>query len=131
MIKTGCYRHYKDNYYIVTGQGIHTETSEDMVSYFDITDQSKVYFRPLSMFEEYVEVDVNVEPLLIPHRGLTEKRRTPRFKFVVGIEFSHRDNWLETVYNEVKMNNLVKPQEKIEVNKSEPKNDKKKWWKHE
>ena len=56
-IPLGTYRHYKGNLYEVTGFAIHSETSEDMVIYKPLYGEMKTWVRPLSMWEELVEVD--------------------------------------------------------------------------
>ena len=44
VIKTGkVYRHFKGNRYLVLCIAMHTETSEDMVIYQDVSDESKIY----------------------------------------------------------------------------------------
>ncbi len=54
-IKPGqIYRHYKGNLYGVIGVATHTETEEQMVIYFQIYGDGKVWVRPLSMWEEIV-----------------------------------------------------------------------------
>lgn len=55
MIRCGRYRHFKGNEYIVTDIGIHTETGEQMVIYYDCKDPSKIWVRPLHMFIERVK----------------------------------------------------------------------------
>ena len=58
IIKTGkTYRHFKGNRYLVLCIAMHTETNEDMVIYQDISDASKIYARPLDMFQSKVEKD--------------------------------------------------------------------------
>lgn len=56
MIK-GIYQHYKGNLYRVIGVGKHSETLEDLVFYEALYDnpKSKLWVRPLGMFNEVVE----------------------------------------------------------------------------
>lgn len=58
IIKPGkIYRHFKGNRYLVLCIAMHTETLEDMVIYQDVSDESKIYARPLEMFQSKVEKD--------------------------------------------------------------------------
>lgn len=51
----GIYRHFKGDYYIVEGIGIHSETEEKYVIYRGLYgDTSKLYLRPYDMFLEKV-----------------------------------------------------------------------------
>lgn len=54
---SGIYRHYKGNIYKVLCVAKHSETLEDMVIYQDTTDESKIWARPASMWDEIVTVD--------------------------------------------------------------------------
>ena len=58
MIKLGKYRHFKGMEYRVLCVAKHSETLEDMVVYEALYDNkvSKIWVRPLKMFEETVEV---------------------------------------------------------------------------
>ena len=57
-IKIGkIYRHFKGNRYKVLCIAMHTETNEDMVIYQDVSDENKIYARPLVMFQSKVEKD--------------------------------------------------------------------------
>lgn len=50
------YRHYKNQHvYRVMALPVHTETRETMVVYQDISDETKIWARPLELFEEEVE----------------------------------------------------------------------------
>ena len=59
MIKLGKYRHFKGMEYHVLNIAKHSETLEDMVVYEALYDNkvSKIWVRPLKMFEEKVEVN--------------------------------------------------------------------------
>jgi len=60
MIKIGDkYKHYKGTLYEVIAIAKHSETLEELVVYRQISDHSKVWARPLSMFEESIIVDDN------------------------------------------------------------------------
>lgn len=50
MIKPGIYRHFKGNYYQVTGTAIHSETMEEMVVYIPLYGERKTWVRPLANF---------------------------------------------------------------------------------
>ena len=58
------YKHYKGGIYTVIGIGLHTETEERLVAYYD--EEGKVWFRPEEMF--FGEVEVN---------GVKVRRFTP------------------------------------------------------
>ncbi len=52
----GIYRHFKGDYYIVEGIGIHSETKEKYVIYRGLYgDTEKVYLRPYDMFLSKVD----------------------------------------------------------------------------
>lgn len=51
----GIYRHFKGDYYIVEGVGIHSETKEKYVIYRGLYGDSEVYLRPYDMFLEKVD----------------------------------------------------------------------------
>ena len=56
-IPLGKYRHYKGNQYEVIGFAKHSETLEDMVVYKAHYDERGTWVRPLSMWENPIEVD--------------------------------------------------------------------------
>ena len=52
----GIYRHFKGDYYIVEGIGVHSENKEKYVIYRPLYgDTSMVYLRPYDMFLEKVD----------------------------------------------------------------------------
>ncbi len=55
------YRHFKGNEYIVISLGINTETEETMVVYSPTNDKSKVWIRPLKMWNEIVDQEKNIK----------------------------------------------------------------------
>lgn len=57
MIKPGIYAHYKGNRYQVIGIANHSETLEKMVVYKALYGEGEFWVRPLSMWEELVEVN--------------------------------------------------------------------------
>ncbi|HVD98686.1 MAG TPA: DUF1653 domain-containing protein [Cytophagaceae bacterium] len=57
-MKTGRYKHYKGNYYIVLGTALHSETEEELVLYRSEKNE-QLWVRPRQMFEEMVVVDGN------------------------------------------------------------------------
>ena len=67
MVKKGKYRHYKGNNYEVLGIARHSETLEDMVVYKALYGEGDIWVRPLSMWEEIVEV---------------EGKSVPRFEYI-------------------------------------------------
>ncbi|QDT28880.1 DUF1653 domain-containing protein [Gimesia panareensis] len=66
-VKTGRYRHYKGNDYLVIGVARHSETEEEMVVYSADYGKFGLWVRPREMFLEKVEVD---------------GREVPRFQFI-------------------------------------------------
>lgn len=56
-IKLGTYRHYKGNKYTVLHIAKHSETLEDMVIYQDVNDPDKIWARPVSMWNDDIEID--------------------------------------------------------------------------
>jgi hypothetical protein len=56
-IPLGKYRHYKGNQYEVIGFSKHSETLEDMVIYKALYSERGTWVRPLSMWENPIEVD--------------------------------------------------------------------------
>ena len=57
LIPLGVYRHYKGNQYEVIGFAKHSETLEDMVIYKALYGEREVWVRPLSMWDNLVEID--------------------------------------------------------------------------
>ncbi len=56
-IKLGKYRHFKGNEYEVIAIALHSETLQEMVVYKDLKNNSKVWVRPASMWNETVTRD--------------------------------------------------------------------------
>ena len=52
----GKYRHYKGNEYLVVDIATHSETEEEMVVYRALYGEGKLWVRPLSMWNEKVNV---------------------------------------------------------------------------
>lgn len=58
MVEIGVtYRHFKGNDYLVLNIAKHSETLEDYVVYQALYSDRGIWVRPMSMFEEMVEVD--------------------------------------------------------------------------
>lgn len=56
LVEHGIYRHFKGDYYIVEGIGIHSESKEKYVIYRPLYgDSSMTYLRPYNMFLEKVD----------------------------------------------------------------------------
>jgi len=55
-IPLGIYRHYKGNHYEVVGFARHSETLEDMVIYKALYGENATWVRPLSMWDDLIEV---------------------------------------------------------------------------
>lgn len=68
-MKPGTYKHYKGKYYQVIGVAKHSETLEELVTYYCLypNESGQLWVRPKKMFEEMVEVD---------------GKPVPRFEFV-------------------------------------------------
>jgi len=58
-IMLGVYRHFKGNQYEVVGFAKHSESLEIMIIYKAMYGNRDTWVRPLSMWEELVEVDGN------------------------------------------------------------------------
>ena len=56
-MKKGIYRHYKGNEYELLYIANHSETLEKMVVYKALYGDGEIWVRPLSMWDEKVEVD--------------------------------------------------------------------------
>lgn len=58
-VDPGIYEHYKGKRYRVIGVAKHSETLEELVVYEALYENklSKLWVRPLSMFEEEVEIE--------------------------------------------------------------------------
>jgi hypothetical protein len=56
-VKSGRYRHYKGNEYVVIGVARHSETDEELVVYRPDYGEQGLWVRPKEMFLETVEVD--------------------------------------------------------------------------
>lgn len=67
-IKKGRYRHYKGNEYEVIGVAKHSETLEPMVVYKALYGDGELWVRPLSMWNEKVNVN-GVEMLRFTYIG--------------------------------------------------------------
>ena len=57
QIPLGIYRHYKGNEYEVIGFSKHSESLEDMVIYKALYGNGGIWVRPLSMWENPIEID--------------------------------------------------------------------------
>ena len=57
VVKAGVYRHFKGNHYFVFGGARHSETEEWMVVYAPEPERDETWVRPLSKFEELVQVE--------------------------------------------------------------------------
>jgi len=66
-MKKGIYKHYKGNEYELLCIANHSETLEMMVVYKALYGDGEVWVRPLSMWNEYVDVN---------------GKKMPRFEFV-------------------------------------------------
>lgn len=60
--KTGRYRHYKGNEYLVLCEATHSETLERLVVYKALYGDGGVWVRPFDMFFENVEIDGKTVP---------------------------------------------------------------------
>ena len=64
-IKLGIYKHYKGNEYRVLGVATHSETLEKMVVYQALYGTYGIWVRPISMWNELIDVDGNLVPRFI------------------------------------------------------------------
>mgnify|MGYP003455652477 CR=1 FL=1 len=62
MIKKGIYEHYKGNWYELLYVANHSETLENMVVYKALYGEGEIWVRPLSIWNEEVEVNGNKIP---------------------------------------------------------------------
>ena len=62
QIPLGKYRHYKGQYYHVTGVAKHSETEEFLVVYRTLYGDFQLFVRPLAMFTESVVIDGQALP---------------------------------------------------------------------
>ena len=67
MFKKGIYEHYKGNRYELLYIANHSETLEKMVVYKALYGEGEIWVRPISMWDEIVEIN-----------GI----KVPRFKLV-------------------------------------------------
>lgn len=56
-MEKGIYRHFKGNKYEVLGTAKHSETLEEMVIYKALYGNHDIWVRPVSMWDEVVELD--------------------------------------------------------------------------
>lgn len=63
IVKGDAFVHYKGAQYRVIDIGMHTETGEECVIYYNIKQPTKIWIRPLDMFNEYV-IDNNNNDIL-------------------------------------------------------------------
>jgi len=82
-IPLGIYRHYKGNQYEAIGLAKHSETMEDMVIYRALYGERRIWVRPLSMWNNPIEVD-----------GKTVKR----FEYAGDIDLSDRRSKLSEAH---------------------------------
>lgn len=68
-MKKGIYKHYKGNEYELLFVATHSETLEKMVVYKALYGEGEIWVRPLSMWNELVEVN---------------GEKIPRFKLMEG-----------------------------------------------
>ncbi len=54
-MKTGRYRHYKGQYYLVLGVARHSETQEELVVYRQDYGDKSLWVRPKQMFLETIQ----------------------------------------------------------------------------
>ncbi len=70
MIRLGIYEHYKGKRYELIGFARHSETLEDMAVYRALYGEGELWVRPLSMWDE----TVNVDGKAVPRFRLIEER---------------------------------------------------------
>lgn len=57
MIQTGIYRHFKGQLYEIIDVATHSESLEELVVYRPLYGESKLWVRPIEMFEQEVTVE--------------------------------------------------------------------------
>ena len=62
MIRKGIYEHYKGNRYELLYVANHSETLDKMVVYKALYGEGEIWVRPLSMWNEEVEINGNKMP---------------------------------------------------------------------
>ena len=70
-MQKGIYKHYKGNLYELLCVANHSETLEKMLVYKALYGEGEVWVRPLSMWDEVVEVN---------------GKKVPRFEYVGGVD---------------------------------------------
>lgn len=70
-MQKGIYKHYKGNLYELLHIANHSETLEKMVVYKALYGEGEVWVRPLSMWDEVVEVN---------------GKKVPRFEYIGGVD---------------------------------------------
>lgn len=60
--KKGIYEHYKGNRYELLGIANHSETLEKMVIYKALYGENELWVRPISMWNEIIEVNGKTVP---------------------------------------------------------------------
>lgn len=65
LIKSGVYRHYKGNYYLVFFVSMDTETMQEMVVYQALYGDFRIWSRPLAMFLEDTEYQGVLQPRFV------------------------------------------------------------------
>ena len=55
ILKNRVYKHFKGDYYLVEGIGIHSETKEKHVIYKALYGEGDIYVRPLELFASEVD----------------------------------------------------------------------------
>lgn len=61
VIENGKYRHYKGGLYEVIGMATNSETLEEMVIYRALYDDSRVWVRPASMWNDIITKNGNTQ----------------------------------------------------------------------
>jgi len=83
-IPRGIYRHYKGNQYEVIGFAKHSETLEDMVVYRPHDGERGDWVRPLSMWNDPIEID---------------EKTVKRFEYIVHLSLAERPIcWIDVLY---------------------------------
>lgn len=75
MVKPGLYQHYKGPLYEVLDVARHSETEEQLIVYRALYGEYGLWVRPVSMFQEVVEIDGKQLPrfkYLEPQTGVLE-----------------------------------------------------------
>lgn len=99
------YRHFKGDLYQIIALAEHSETKEELIIYQALSDESKVYARPLTMFMEKMGEDyrfqlynselLEVDPLILEFLGAETYEK--RLQILSLLQLRITDNMINTM----------------------------------